>query len=210
MTSVYRKPTFSGVFTNFENLIPDIYKREIVETLLHRIFRLFSNYKNFNREIKTLKSIIKRNSYSHNLVNHFIKKFLNSLFVERDLNFTVPRRELICVLPYLGKASLDLGTKLRQTIERNLPICKLKIIFRSKFRLNTLFHFKDSFEKKVHSGIVYRYRYSNCKVTHYGRTFCHFISAWQNTWGSLSLYQNAERTLSSLQYLTSYCSVIAR
>ena len=106
-------------------------------------------------EIETLKSILKRNSCPHNLVNHCIKKFLNKLFVQRDLNFTVPKRELICVLPYLG-TSLDLRTKVRRTIERNLPFCKLKIIFKSKCRLNTLFHFKDSLEKKTRSGIIYR------------------------------------------------------
>ena len=132
VTSVYRKPTLSGVFTNFESFIADIYKHGLNETLLHRSFRLCSNYKNFHREIETLKSILKRNSYPHNFVNHCIKKFLNKLFVQRDLNFTIPKRELICVLPYLGKASLDLRTKLRRTIERNLPFCKLKIIFRSK------------------------------------------------------------------------------
>ena len=84
---------------------------------------------------------------SHNLVNHCIKKFLNKLFIQRDLNFTVPKRELICVLPYLGEASLDLRTKLRRTIERNLPFCKLKIIVRSKCRLNNLFHFKIQLKK---------------------------------------------------------------
>ena len=113
MTSVYQKPTFSGVFTNFESFIPDIYKRGLTETLLHRSFRLCSNYENFHREIETLKSILKHNSYPHNLVNHCIKKFLNKLFVQRGLNFMVPKKELICVLPYLGKASLDLRTKLR-------------------------------------------------------------------------------------------------
>ena len=77
VTSVYRKPTFSGVFTNFESFIPDIYKRGLIETLLHRSFRLCSNYENFHREIETLKSILKRNSYPHNLVNHCIKKVLN-------------------------------------------------------------------------------------------------------------------------------------
>ena len=76
----------------------------------------------------------------------------------------VPKRELICVLPYLGKASLDLRTRLRQTIERNLPFGELKIIFRSKCRLNTLSHFKDSLEKKIRSGIIYRYTCSNCKL----------------------------------------------
>ena len=83
----------------------------------------------------------------------------------------VAKRELICVLPYLGKASLDL-----RTIERNLPFCKLKIIFRSKCRLNTLFRFKDSLEKKIRSGIIYRYTCSNCKVTYYGKTFPHFYT----------------------------------
>ena len=166
----------SVVFSQILKLSCHIYKRGLIETLLHRSFRLCSNYENFHREIETLKSIIKRNSYSHNLESNFIKKLLNNLFVERDLNFTVPRRELVCVLPYLGKASLDLGTKLRWTIERNLPFCKLKIIFRSKCRLNTLFHFKDSLEKKIRSGIIYRYRCSNCNVTYYGKTFRHFYT----------------------------------
>ena len=175
-TSVYRKPTFSGVFTNFESFIPDIYKRGLIETLLHRSFRLHSNYENFHLEIETMKSILKQNSFPHYLVNHFIKKFLNKLFVQGDLNFTVPKRELICILPYLGKTSLDLRTRLRRTIERNLPFCKLKIIFRSKCRLNTLFHFKDSLEKKIRSAIIYRYRCSNCNVTCYGKAFHHIYT----------------------------------
>ena len=136
------------------------------ETLLHRSFRLCSNYENFHQEIESLKSMLKRSSYPHNLANHFIKTFLNKLFVQRDVNFTVSKRELICVLPYLGKASLDLRTELRRTIERNLPFCKSKITFRSKCRLKTLFYFKDSLEKKIRSSIIYRYRCSNCNVTY--------------------------------------------
>ena len=135
------------------------------------------------------------------------KQFLNKLFVQRDLNFTVPKRELICVLPYLGKASLDLRTKLRRTIERNLPFCKLKIIFRSKCRLNTLFHFKDSLEKKIRSGIIYCYQCSNCNVTYYGKNFCHFYTKAAE---SLVLQEIVQKTLGSLQYLTICCSVIAQ
>ena len=39
VTSVYRKPTFTGVFTNFQSFVPDIYKRGLIETLLHRSFQ---------------------------------------------------------------------------------------------------------------------------------------------------------------------------
>ena len=41
----------------------------------------------------------------------------------------------------------------------------------SNYRLNTLFWFKDSLEKKTLSGIIYRYACSNCKFTSYGKTF---------------------------------------
>ena len=78
----------------------------------------------------------------------------------------VPNRELTFVLLYLGNLSLALRTRLRQTIERDLPYCKLKIIFRSKCRLKTLFQFKDPLEKKIRFGIIYRYTCSNCKVTY--------------------------------------------
>ena len=89
----------------------------------------------------------------------------------------VPKRELTFVLPYLGKLSFDLRTRLRRTIERDLPYCKLKIIFRSKCRFNTLFWFKDPLEKKIRSKIIiYRYIYSNCKVAHYWKNFRHFYA----------------------------------
>ena len=88
----------------------------------------------------------------------------------------VPKRELTFVLPYLGKLSLDLRTRPRQTIERDLPYCKLKVIFKSKCKLGTLFRFKDSLEKKTRTGIIYRYTCSNYKVTYYGRTFRHFYT----------------------------------
>ena len=61
-------------------------------------------------------------------------------------------------------------------LKGNLPYCKLKISFRSKCRLNTLFQFKDPLEKKIRSGIIYRYTCSNCKVTYYGKTFRHFYT----------------------------------
>ena len=145
VTSVYRKPTSSAVFTNFESFITDIYERGLNETLLHRIFRLCSNYENFHQEIETFKSKLKHNSFSHNLV---------------------------------GKASLDVRTRLRRTIEGNLLYYKLKVIFRSNCRLNTLFRFKNWLGKKIRSGIIYRYTCSNWKVTYYVKTFRHFFTMY--------------------------------
>ena len=83
----------------------------------------------------------------------------------------VPNKELICVLAHLGKTSLHLRTRLRRSTEGNLPHFKLKVTFRSKCRLNSLFRFKDSLEKKIRSGIISHYTCSNCKVTYYEKNF---------------------------------------
>ena len=98
---------------------------------------------------------------------------------------------MICVLPYLGKASLNLRTKLRRTIEESLSPCKLKLIFRSKCRLNTLFRFKDSFKKKISSGIIYHYTCSNLKVTFDWKTFRHFYTREAEHMGIFNLTEKS-------------------
>ena len=42
-TSVYRKSTFTGLFTNFHSFIPNTHKQNFVSCLIHRIFNLCSS-----------------------------------------------------------------------------------------------------------------------------------------------------------------------
>ena len=63
MTSVYCKPTFSGVFTNFGSFILKLYKYNLLFTLLHRAFKLCSNFERLHQEIDKLKTIFENNSY---------------------------------------------------------------------------------------------------------------------------------------------------
>ena len=60
-TSVYRKTTFSGVFTNFGSFIPNSFKYVLIFTLLHRPIKLFSNFELFHQEIENLKNIFGKN-----------------------------------------------------------------------------------------------------------------------------------------------------
>ena len=95
-----------------------MYNRELIETVVHRIFRLYSNYEKFCREIKTLKSIFKHDDYPQNFANQCINKFLNKLFIKKHLN--------LIMLSYLGKILFDLKLRLTRTIERDLTYYKLK------------------------------------------------------------------------------------
>ena len=63
VTSVYRKPTFSGVLTNYESFIPKYQKRGLAHTLLHRSFSTCCDFKTFHFEIDHLKTILIKNNY---------------------------------------------------------------------------------------------------------------------------------------------------
>ena len=62
-TTVYRKPTFSGVYSNFESFLPSVYKFGMVYTLVYRCFRISSNWTQFHTELTFLKRIFRKNGY---------------------------------------------------------------------------------------------------------------------------------------------------
>ena len=50
-TSVYRKPTFSGVFIHYESYVDQTYKKSLIDPLLFRCFSICSDYTSFDLEV---------------------------------------------------------------------------------------------------------------------------------------------------------------
>ncbi|XP_057290203.1 uncharacterized protein LOC130612883 [Hydractinia symbiolongicarpus] len=63
ITSIYRKPTFSGVYTHFDSFILESYKFGLIYTLLHRCFKICSSWSIFHHEVIRIKDIFIRNGY---------------------------------------------------------------------------------------------------------------------------------------------------
>ena len=101
-TSVYRKSNFSGVFTNFGSFIPKSYKHNLLFNLLHRAFKLCSNFELFHLEIDKLKTIFENNGYLKSFVDLCIKKYLDKVFKGKEVVMKPSERKLICVLPFNG------------------------------------------------------------------------------------------------------------
>ena len=82
MTSFYRKPTFSVVFTNTRSFIPKSNKYNLLFTLLHRAFKLCSNFERFHQEIDKLMTIFENNRCPKIFVDFCIKKYLDKVFIK--------------------------------------------------------------------------------------------------------------------------------
>ena len=148
----------------------------MIFTLLLRAFQLCSNFKLFHQEILTLKNNFLKNGYPFNFINVCIKRFLNNIFIDKKIYVLAPEKELVCVLPFIGKTSLQIRSKLVKSVQNNLSFFHLNGVFQSPYKLRTLFGFKDTLEKKIRSDLVYHYSCSSWNATYYSETYRHFFT----------------------------------
>ena len=121
----YRKPTFSGVYSNFESFLPSVYKFGVTYALVYRCFHICSNRTQFHTELIFLKGIFQNNGYPESFIDKCFKKFLNNVHPVKENVPTVEKKRLLLVLPYLGIISLQNRTKLQQALKGVLNCCKL-------------------------------------------------------------------------------------
>ena len=102
-TSVYHKPTFSGVYSNFSSFISEEHKVGWIFTLLFRKFTVVSDFSGFHSEVCYLTEMLKKNAFPIKLINSCIKNFLNKRLTEKPVTLTAEKKDLVIVLPFLRK-----------------------------------------------------------------------------------------------------------
>ena len=175
VTSLYRKPTFSGLYMNFNSFLPDTYKEGLIKTLLHRAFILCSSWEYFHKEVGFLKNIFHKNQFPEKFTDKCIKQFLDKIFVVKKIILTAPQKEICISLPFLGRDSCKIRKHLIKFKSTYFPQCKLKVIFSSGNRLRNSFMFKDKVPFSVRSYLLYRYTCSRRNSTYIGKTKRHYV-----------------------------------
>ena len=148
--------------------------------------------------------------------------FCRRYYGKRGLNFCVklirwvantllaPKKELVCVLPFIGKKLSQLRSKLFKSVQNNLSFCYLKVVFQSPYKLHTLFRFKDILDNKICSHLVYRYSCSNCHATYYGKTYQHLFTRAAEYMSISNLTGKLLKIWKSQRFLNNYYNVNAQ
>ena len=127
--SIFCKATFCGVFTNFDSFIFESYKTNLIFTLLFCCFTICSDMQSVHLEVEQLRQIFKCNNYPVGLIDQCVKTFLNRIYVPKRILITVPKKDVLIVLPFLGQFSLNLRSRLYNCFNKALPQCNTKVIF---------------------------------------------------------------------------------
>ena len=60
---------------------------------------------------------------------------------------TVPKKNLVIALHYLGKLSLQIRTRIKRIMKNKLPYCNIRFVFQTSARLVTFLHLKTKFHR---------------------------------------------------------------
>ena len=183
-TEMYRKPTFTGVYLNWDSLTSRKYKIGLIKCLLNRIWRICSNPETRSVETSRTKSILLKNNYPANVLDKEIAKFVsNKNKLESNINKSidpndyekgatdVPKKVAYIKLPYSGRNCEQFGEKLKRLVEKTYSSVNLRVAFIAPSDLSKHFKFKDKIvEVEKQSLVVYHIKCSECQADYIGKT----------------------------------------
>ena len=117
ITSVFRKPTFTGLLLNFRSHCPFSWKRGLVFGSLHRFAVICSSWRLFDLEVDKFFDILKHCGYPKKfLLNCLNKQMSVQHDPDRKNNHENKKPTNFIQIPYFGYPSIILSKKLKKTV----------------------------------------------------------------------------------------------
>ena len=171
-TSVYRKKTFTGLYTKWDSFTPRKYKINLIRTLTYRCFRICSSPSLLQAAIKDLRKLLLQNGYPQGVITFNINDVLNKNKNKPNnlVQATVPKKDILIVLPYLGLHSNQVTKRLKSCVYNFYSFVNLKITFQNTRRIKSYFPYKDRLNRSQRSKVIYKAGCWNCDEFYIGKT----------------------------------------
>ena len=115
--------------------------------------------------------LLLQNGYHAGVVNYNINDVLNRQQNKpKNPTTTVPKKETILVLPYLGVQSKIVTKQLKTCINKFCGCIDLRVIFQSARRIKSFFPYKDMINRSQMSKVVYKASCWDCRNFYIGKT----------------------------------------
>ena len=172
--SIYRKPTFTGLYTRWDSFAPTYQKINLIRSLTTRAVRICSP-STVEAELSKLQSIFVENGYPVNVVHRIMGNTRDNIKMKQEhatANETVPGcgeqvGPITVCLPWIGQHSMKFRRDIVETMKRGFPLAAPRVVFTTTKAFSG--RAKDILPEKSRSFVVYEY--SCCCGQHYvGKT----------------------------------------
>ena len=115
VTSIYRKPTFTGQYIRWNSFCPMKRKTNLISTLVHRALVICSK-STIQNELSNIRSILINNGYPEAVINAVITKKINQF--HRPMQLGPTKCPIYLHLPWLGNVSMRYEMQIKTAVKR--------------------------------------------------------------------------------------------
>ena len=172
-TTTYRKPTYTGLLTNFTSFVPLSYKFALVKTLFNRAAKINSSAAGLEKDKMLIKNTLLKNSFPPVCIDK-VKSSIQLL--EGVQNQENPRKQEIRYfkLPYIGEFSKITRLNLKRISEKYCHMLpSYRIIFTST-KIGSIFSNKQKLPEGLISNVIYKFKCAGCSSCYIGETTRNF------------------------------------
>jgi hypothetical protein len=163
---VYRKPTHSGHYLNFNSEHTYSQRMSVIRSLTYRVLTHCSTEESKEKEKDIIMRDMLSNDYPRNIINEEMEKTLMSVPKLNDSREEQPKT-----------VSIPLINGLSQQVSRALRRAEIRTVMKPGLSLkNMICNFKDKVSKEDTSNCVYRVPCSECNASYVGETMRRFNS----------------------------------
>ena len=162
VTSLYRKPTFTGLYTPWDSFSPTVYKINLVRALTFRINRVCSPAV-VQEELDTLRTILTRNGYPGQILDRWVTP--SSAQPERRIGPQLC--PLTLRIPWLGRGTEKLVERANDAVRLAYFAGKVRAVYKTKRAFNLP---KERIPTPSQSNLIYLFECRHCKSRYVGKT----------------------------------------
>ena len=173
-TDIYHKPTDTGLYSLYDSYVPAEYKLGTLNALLHRAWKICTNYNQFDVEVNKIRDKFNKLCYPKFILDKCIKHFVEKKIVATTDETTNNKRdEIIIRLPYIGEITKRLVKQLNKTVQDTRINTTVRGVFKGEQKINNYFKLKDKTPRHLQPNIIYSVKCLNCEAEYIGKTTQH-------------------------------------
>ena len=166
LRSVYRKPTFTGLYTRWDSFAPTHQKVALIKSLSSRARKICSESM-LEQEFEKLTNIFLENGYPTGVINKHLR-FARKTKVDGS-ELSGGNTSTACIrLPWIGQKSSKFQTEITDCIAKGFPNVKVRVIFTTRKAFSGRGG-KDFLPATAQGSVVYEYT-CRCNRTYVGKT----------------------------------------
>ncbi|CAF2900990.1 unnamed protein product [Rotaria sp. Silwood2] len=174
-TTIYRKPTFTGLLTNWNSYVPIHYKKAGIVSMINCALNICSTYKLLEDEFNEIRRFGLDNDYPLSFINTMIgiklshhrnkiNKKLEQPIIEND------KKKMYVEIPFISSSSSTLQNKIKHLTNKLRPDLDIQFFFKPPPPVQVHFQTKDPIAKHMQSNVVYYIKCNDCEHSYIGKT----------------------------------------